>query len=151
MYVSLDSKVRATELKEISKEKAYRFSVRLSDELGFVENVTLILQKYHSPQRTTVSLKYIGTKNNVSTFLTENVHFEFGTGLYFYCFKLDINGKTSYIKLSDNNVILTNSDMPWMEFTVTSSLFRVPNWAKGAIMYQIMVDRFSRDPSVPVF
>lgn len=151
MYVSSDLKIRVTELTEISKEKTYRFNVCLSNELGFAEHVTLILQKYHSPQRKEIPLCYIGTKNNVSTFLTEDVQFEFGTGLYFYCFKLDINGKTSYIKLSDNNVILTNSDMPWMEFTVTTSLFRVPKWAKGAIMYQIMVDRFARDLSVPVF
>lgn len=151
MYVSLDSMIRVTELKEFSKEKTCRFSVRLSDELGFVTNATLILQKYHSPQKKEFSLVYIGTKNNVSTFLSDNVPFEFGIGLYFYCFKLTLNGKMYYLKLNNGNVILTNNDLPWMQFTVTNSLFRTPAWAKGAIMYQIMVDRFSRDPSVPVF
>ena len=151
MYVSSDSKIRVTELKEISKDKTYRFSVRLSDELGFVENVTVILQKYHSPLRKEISLPYIGTKNNQSTFLSENVPFEFGTGLYFYCFRLIINGQVRYIKLNDETLTLTNDDLCWMQFTVTNPIFRVPKWAKGAIMYQIMVDRFSRDPSVPVF
>ena len=93
MYVSLDSKIRVSELNEISKEKAYRFIVRLSDDLGYAEDVTVILQKYHSSAKEEFPLKYTNSKNGMSTFISDFIHFNFGTGLYFYCFKVTLNRK----------------------------------------------------------
>ena len=152
MYVSLDSKIRVSELNEISKEKAYRFIVRLSDDLGYAEDVTVILQKYHSSAKEEFPLKYTNSKNGISTFISDFIHFNFGTGLYFYCFRITLNRKIYYLKTNyEEGLSLTTLDLPWMQFTVTDNTFLVPEWAKGAIMFHIMVDRFARDESVPVF
>lgn len=152
MYVSLDSKIRVTELKEISKEKTHRFIVRLSDDLGYAEDVTVIIQKYHSSAKEEFELKYTSTKNGISTFISDFIHFNLGSGLYFYCFKVCLSGKIYYLKTNyEEGLSLTTLDLPWMQFTVTDKVVIVPEWAKGSIMFHIMVDRFARDVSVPVF
>ena len=151
MYISYDSKILASNLQEISKEQSFRFCVRFSNDLGYAENVTVILQKYHSPAKEEFSLKYTTTKNEMSTFLSDFIHFRFGSGLYFYCFKVLLDGKLYYIKNNlSQGITLTENDLPWMQFTVTDNIFTVPEWAKGSIMFHIMVDRFARDESVSV-
>ena len=152
MYISYDSKILASNLQEISKEQSFRFCVRFSNDLGYAENVTVILQKYHSPAKEEFSLKYTTTKNEMSTFLSDFIHLRFGSGLYFYCFKVLLDGKLYYIKNNlSQGITLTENDLPWMQFTVTDNIFTVPEWAKGSIMFHIMVDRFARDESVSVF
>ena len=35
--------------------------------------------------------KYTNAKNGISTFISDFIHFNFGTGLYFYCFRITTN------------------------------------------------------------
>ncbi|MBO4251467.1 MAG: glycoside hydrolase family 13 protein [Clostridia bacterium] len=72
---------------------------------------------------------------------TFEVSASFSVGLYWYCFDLH-NGK--YIG-SDENLQGVITDAPvCFQLSVFSSDYRVPNWIKGGVIYQIFPDRFYR-------
>ena len=62
---------------------------------------------------------------------------QLGTELVFYYFEIHCGQMTCYY----NNVGLCNSVEEYYNFTMTPG-FHTPDWAKGAVFYQIYVDRF---------
>lgn len=66
-------------------------------------------------------------------------------GNYFFFFLMDINGEEKALKLNrDKTEVLVldqHIESPYWKILVTND-FKVPEWAKGAICYQIIVDRF---------
>lgn len=60
------------------------------------------------------------------------------SALYYYYFSYECNGHYMLIKKGDEN----NTSISKKECFKLSVNFSTPDWAKGAIMYQIMVDRF---------
>lgn len=153
MISSLDKKIMLTEWREMEVNKKRRFCLRISNEIGKVDEVKLVIYKYHESRRIEVLLQE--EKKNKSkdrkVFLSEGVSFE-SSGLYFYCLSLKIEGKQKYIKADSNwKPVITEEDLPYWQFTITKRKFEVPNWAKGAIMMQIFIDRFSRDKDYSVF
>ena len=153
MISSLDNKITITSWKEMVINQKRRFCLRIAKEYGIIEDPKIVIYKYHESKRIEIPLpkeeKCRSQMNEV--FLSEAVSFE-RSGLYFYCLSLKIDGQQKYIKADSNwKPVITEEDLPYWQFTVTQRKFQVPNWAKGAIMMQIFVDRFSRDKDYPIF
>ena len=89
-----------------------------------------------------LSVKYEG--ENIKVYSLD-ISFE-NLGNYFFYFLIDINGEEKALKLNreKTEVIITDKDIesPYWKILVTHENFEIPKWAKGAIVYQIFVDRF---------
>lgn len=66
------------------------------------------------------------------------------SALYYYYFSYDCNGQYFRMKKKD---VTGNSSITKQECFKLAVNFAAPDWAKGATMYHIFVDRFYRSPS----
>ncbi len=62
------------------------------------------------------------------------------SGLYFYCFKIDLN---KFIGLSKDYLGVISDTPNLFQLTVYSNDYNVPTWLKGGVIYQIFPDRFN--------
>lgn len=69
------------------------------------------------------------------------------SALYYYYFSYDCNGQHLRLKKKD---LTGNSSVTKQECFKLSVNFSAPDWAKGATMYHIFVDRFCKDSSLNV-
>ena len=66
-------------------------------------------------------------------------------GLYWYVFEID---GYVYGRDDDLNLILEDN-FKWYQLIVYDKSYKVPNWFKGGIIYQIFPDRFCKDGKTP--
>lgn len=121
--------------------------LRISNDFGFVNDAYIVINMKGGLDAREVKMEYISTQDNVSYFNCD-VYFQ-NVGLHYFCFKFVINGDTKLIKLNPKtqNPCITDKQFPYWSVTVYEKDFHVPNWARGKIMYHIMVDRFYRSDS----
>lgn len=103
-------------------ERTYKIIVRISMDLGFVDHVRFIIWGIVHKD---IELEY-ERKDSIYAYFTGEVTLPI-FAVYKYCFKFDAEYQeytTEQYKLSVG--------------------FTTPDWAKGAVMYQIFVDRFKR-------
>lgn len=125
-------------------------SLRISNDFGFVQNAKLIMYKYGDSNPKEFDMSYERTKGNLSFFNARVVFDEIG--VYYYAISLNLNGNNVWIKKSSETCLpcITTENFPFWRITACEKDFKVPNWAKGGIIYHIFVDRFRRDCSVPI-
>ena len=153
MLVSLDGKISMSNWREFKVNQNKRFSLKISDEFGIISDAKLIIYKFHTPRKIEISLKEVKESKSINSkvFLSDNVSFS-ESGLYFFCVSIIVNNKEIYIKADKEwNPVITTEDLPYYSFVITKTKFEVPNWAKGAQMMQIIIDRFCRDTSFSIF
>ena len=103
-------------------ERTYKIIVRISMDLGFVDHVRFIIWGIVHKD---IELEY-ERKDSIYAYFTGEVTLPI-FAVYKYCFEFDAEYQeytTEQYKLSVG--------------------FTTPDWAKGAVMYQIFVDRFKR-------
>lgn len=122
----------------------YVINLRLGVEYGFVNEAKIVMNQQKGTNEKELKMKYISTENDMNIFSCD-ISFE-NLGLYYFCFKLVINGAIKWIKYDEKNkcACMTEENMKYWTVTVYEKDYHVPEWAKGKIMYQIFPDRFYR-------
>ena len=134
----------------ISLGKRCIISLRISNDLGFVENAKVIMYKQGHSIPKEFSMRYERTKGNFSFFNAIIVFDEIG--VYNYAISLNLNGNNVWIKNNPESCMpcITIEDFPFWRITACEKEFKIPEWAKGEIIYHIFVDRFIRDYNEPI-
>lgn len=119
----------------------YQIDLKLPLNVGFIEEVNFVVSK--QGKDTNFKLEHVGNDEEYAHFSNQiflDTCAAYRTFFYFYVNnkKLFVN-KDSYISEYLNNNTLGK----------LSVNFDTPEWAKGAIMYQIFVDRFNRGDENP--
>ena len=129
----------------------YVITLQIAEDYGYLENVRVLINQQKQSNEREISMKCVEIKNGLCTFLC-NIDFE-SVGIYYFCIKLSVNSKEKTIKNDVKNKCanITDEDCPYWTITVYDDEFKVPDWAKGKIMYQIFPDRFYKsDNYVPI-
>ena len=124
-----------------NNEKA-NVCLEIAEDIGFINEAYIFISMQNNKNEKQIKLNYLWTENQTN-FFTCNIELE-GTGLYYFGIKMNVNNEEKWIKedKETKKIILTsNQEKPWT-ITVYDKDFSVPEWAKGAIMYHIFVDRF---------
>ena len=115
----------------------YKVSISIPFELGWIERVKLNITT--RTQKNVYPMQHIKNEGDMAYFETTIELPRYA--VYHYYFSFEANSRFQYYKKEntsgDNSV--TNEEC-WK----LSVNFDVPEWAKGAIMYQIFVDRYKR-------
>lgn len=121
---------------ERGEKELISIKLNLPEKLGWYENVMMYIE--YNGKEIALPLVYSKSSNGKATFEGK---IELPTrAIYHYYFMCKINGKTNYIKKNAiNNIAISKEEMYKL-----SVGFSVPDWAKGALMYHIFVDRFRR-------
>ena len=144
MYTrSIDIELNPAGAIEIGKE--VEVEIRISKHVGFIENVEILFNKQNEGVYKKAKLKYCKMED-------DKVFFNGGfcldkVGINYFCFSLIVNGEQEYIKqdpITKQACIATNTNWPYFSITVYEQGFSCPEWAKGAIVYHIFVDRFAK-------
>ncbi|MCR5146950.1 MAG: glycoside hydrolase family 13 protein [Clostridia bacterium] len=129
----------------------YVITLQIAEEYGYLENVRVIINQQKQSNEREICMNYVETKNGICSFSC-NVDFK-SVGIYYFCIKILINNKEKTIKNDVKNkcASITDKDCPYWTVTVYDDDFKVPDWAKGKIMYQIFPDRFFKSENyVPI-
>lgn len=124
--------------------------LKISNTYGFVNNSNVIINQKNGRNAKEIQMNYYKTENDISYFKCD-IKLE-NLGVHYFCIKLVLNNEIKWIKAhpETKEAVLTENDYPYWNITVYDENFEVPNWAKGKIMYHIMVDRFYKsDKYVP--
>lgn len=117
----------------------YKVTIKIPLSIGWIEKISFNTER--KDEQKTFELKHI---KNDQEFIYFEKNIELPTSaLYYYYFKININGQTIYLKNNTDNIFNISKDEMWK----MSVNFEVPNWAKGKIMYHIFVDRFNKSSS----
>ncbi len=122
----------------------YEIAIKIAEEYGFVDDAKIIINQQKGTNEKEIKMHYVSTENHMNIFKSD-IHFE-NVGLHYFCVKIVINQVTTWIKNDIQNKCarITNEDISYWTITVYEDNFKVPEWAKGKIMYQIFPDRFFR-------
>lgn len=132
------------------KNERYEVYLKISTDYGFVDEAKIIINQQKRTNEKEIRMFYITTEKNMNIF-TCVIPLE-DIGLHYFCVKITINGKTTWIKNDIQNkcAVITDEDKPYWTITVYENKFEIPKWAQGKIMYQIFPDRFFKsDKYVP--
>jgi len=110
-----------------------------SDENIFA--IRLAVRKDESAEQTYISMTESDASGNYRIF-SATTAFE-SAGLYFYRFEVETEEGIKFIGLKDGMAKIEDW-LPEWQLTVYDKNFKTPDWAKGAVMYQIFPDRFAR-------
>lgn len=126
----------------------FDISLEISTDFGFVTEAQVVMNQWGGVNERTLKMQYKETKNNVNYFSLDNIVFK-EVGIHYFCLKLVIDGQSRWIKCNPDtkDATITEEDFPYWSVTVYEKNFEVPDWAKGRIMYHIMVDRFYKSHS----
>ncbi len=121
----------------------YKVSIKVPMSMGFIERMKFIIESNN--ERRAFQLKHLKNENNLVNFETE---IELATSaIYHYYFSFEANHNFIYFKKQNktNNQTITPEEK-WN----LSVNFDTPEWAKGAVMYHIFVDRFNHSKKTPL-
>lgn len=124
-----------------------KICMKIHNDLGFVTNVEVLFNRNGQKpgEDLQVKLEYNHEKSNEewSYFETE-VEF-FSTGYRAFFFKLNLNGKNTFVKYDFKlrSPVITDEDYPFFETFVYNKDFKTPSWVKGGVVYHIYIDTFN--------
>ena len=116
---------------------SFKVSIRIPFEMGWIERVKFSVQSYG--KKDAYQMKHVKNDNDYAYFET-TVILE-NCALYQYYFSFEANGIFQYYKKEN---ITGNTSLTREEYWKMSVGFDVPEWAKGANMYHIFVDRYRK-------
>ena len=133
------------EIKKISSTEdnaKYKVSIKVPRTLGFIDQMKFVVE---SDQRQAFPLQHI---KNDEEFIYFEGDVELQTkALYDFYFSFYAEYKFVYLKKENKTDINNISKRDMWKMSVN---FETPEWAKGAIMYHIYVDRFNRGSKEPL-
>ena len=127
--------IDTTEIKNNSAK--YKVNIKIPLEVGWIDGLNITFKTTYNQQSFQLHYKDIDDK-----YVTFENEIELETkAIYHYYFSFEANKKFMYYKKNNNNNTNSISDDDMWKLSVN---FKVPDWAKGKIMYHIFVDRFNR-------
>ncbi len=141
-----DGRIQVSYQASLATGSKLKVSLRMPDNLGFVENVKLLLNRYGEETGGEAELSMCYDKDNsmgeYSVFTGSMVLFE--VGYRTFCFRISLNGQETIITSDPDGEqgILSKNGYYW-ELFVYNANFKTPDEPKGGIMYQIFVDTFA--------
>lgn len=132
-------------LRKTDDGEVLKVTVQLPMELGWFERVRLNVIGNNSFELNSVSydIPHAWNDDNTKFAVFETEVFLTTSALYYYYFSYECNGQYTLLKKANvsGNVSITKQECFKMSIN-----FRAPDWARGAVMYHIFVDRFYKDP-----
>ena len=131
------------ELRKTNDGAVFKVSIQVPMSTGWIERMKFIVDG--SNERRAFQLKHLKNENGFVYFESD---IELPTkAIYHYYFSFEANHNFIYFK----NKNLTNNQTITPEEKWNMSVnFDVPDWAKGAVMYHIFVDRFNNSRNAPL-
>ena len=125
------------ELEKLDYGCKYRISIKLPMDMGWFDDMNFVVK--NDGYRTLHKLQHKENKDGYVYF--EGEVFLNTTAVLRYYFSYLLHGQLRYFKKEDKfpNNYIANDEMWKMSVN-----FDTPEWAKGATMYHIFVDRFKR-------
>ena len=134
---SVMSEHQFEKLAEYSDGAAYRVLVKINMNLGWIENVKCCIENLRQKQM--FQMKYKCQEDDFACF---ELYINLPTqAVFYYYFSFEANGQFYYYKKTNET---GNQCVSKEECWKLSVNFEVPDWAQGAIMYHIFVDRYRR-------
>lgn len=134
---------RITPVKSDIESVTFKVTIKIALSIGWIENVIICFSDVQGTNKS-VQLQHYKNDERYAYFQTEVVLET--KALYYYHFSFLVNGKFMYYKRNlDNNTTISKEE----EWKISVN-FDVPDWAKGAIMYHIFVDRFRKSTKCPI-
>jgi len=114
------------EVCDVNNGKKYHVEINIPEKLGWIDDVNLVITNSNIKY----PLSFEKKENGVVSFSGDVV---LNTrAIYNYFFSYTVDGQNYYVKNKTNNI----------DTFKMSVNFETPEWAKGAVMYHIFVDRF---------
>ncbi len=120
----------------------YEVTITVPMSEGWLEDMFMVTQSNHGNK----SFKLSFDHNEDGYVIFKNDVFLYTSAIYRYYFTFTANSKRKYMNV-DQEVV---DYMDYRKYDKLSVNFEVPEWAKGAIMYHIFVDRFNRGSDKPL-
>lgn len=117
----------------------YKVSLRIPFEKGWIEHVKFYIWRFG--EQRVFDMKWTRNENNYA-FFEATVDLE-NCPLYHYYFSYYANGKSQYYK-DEKKKVTGDTTILREECYKKSVNFDAPDWAKGAVAYQIFPDRFNK-------
>lgn len=125
------------EIGDIEDGKKYHVSIKVPMSVGWIERMRFIVET--SNERKEIQLPH---SKNVGDMVYFDADVDLPTkAIYHYYFSFEANKELKFFK---KNTITGDSNISQQEKWKMSVNFKVPDWAKGKIMYHIFVDRFNK-------
>ena len=141
--INYNFKIKETE--KLGNGCKYKVSLELPMKDGWFEDVYFCIQK--GSQLIPIKLKHKENKDDVVYFETEEDLFLETRAIYKYYFSYKVDGFRRFIKKEN---VIGSEGIAIEEMYKLSVNFKVPEWAKGRVMYHIFVDRFNRGSENPM-
>lgn len=129
-----ETKCNVVPIEKLENGQRFHVSLELPMSYGWYDDVCMVVEKVDD-----FPLKYTRSEGNMAIFET-TIDLE-TRAIYSYHFTCLVNG---YLKNIKNGTTFDEKDMAQGESLKLSVNFDVPDWAKGAIMYHIFVDRYRK-------
>lgn len=138
-----------TSVRKDRNGEVLKVTVRLPMKFGWFERVRLNVVSNASFDLNSVQYDIPHARNDDDTgyAIFETEIYLTTSALYYYYFSYDCNGQHFRMKKKD---VTGNSSITKQECFRISINFSAPDWAKGATMYHILVDKFYRSPSYQI-
>ncbi|MDO5557685.1 MAG: glycoside hydrolase family 13 protein [Clostridia bacterium] len=141
-------KVNGMPEKAISDEEMISIDIWLPKELNTVCTNLLFCKNRYWLNTENIEFDYKGEEGGYKIFSKTfkfNQYESRPEYVHYCCFEIrDDNGTTKWIKVNENKQPIIDEKKEHWVFTVYKE-YEIPSWIKGAIMYQIFVDRFCKD------
>lgn len=131
---------------EIEIGKTVEIQVDISKRIGKIEDFKVWFNQKGRPPSIKKQMIKIREENNFETYRAKVRFNELGN--YFFFFYITIDGKQKAIKMDRKDekrakILNPEEEAPYWRILVTNE-FSTPKWAKDAIFYQLVVDRFKK-------
>ena len=128
---------KITQITKLDNGGIFKISIKIPFEKGWIERVKFCIWGIN--KKDTYQMKHVKNEDNHACFET-TVQLE-DSAIYHYYFSFEVNRKFQYYKKINNT---GNTSITKEECWKMSVGFDVPDWAKGATMYHIFVDRYRK-------
>ena len=126
-----------TQIAKNEDGRTFKISIKIPFEKGWIERVKFSIWKFD--RKDAYQMQHVKNENNCTIFET-TVRLEI-SAMYQYYFSFETNGKFQYYKKQN---ITGDTSVTKEECWKMSVGLDVPEWAKGATMYHIFVDRYRK-------
>ena len=141
--------ISISQKREIEIGKELKITFRISRHIGYVSDFMVLFNREGEQPSIIKQMIKVREDDNFENYRTEVRFNELGNYFFFFLVKIDGEQKTIKVdiksKREERPIILSpDIEAPYWKILVVNEFF-TPSWAKDAIFYQVVVDRFCKD------
>lgn len=126
-----------TKIKETKNGWIFKIAIQIPFKMGWIERVKFSITTFN--QKDAYQMQYIKNEEEYAFFET-TIELK-NSAIYHYYFSFEANGRFMYYKKKN---ITGDCSLTKEECWKMSVGFDVPEWAKGAMMYHIFIDKYRK-------